>query len=117
MADRIYNLFNFRDLGGYRLKNGGTTQCGAIARSNILLHASEEDIARLKQLGFTTIVDLRTDMETAFSIGANHVAIYPFIDFTFTKSPLTAMPKKENSVQCRPKRFSVRMIARLSVTA
>lgn len=63
MADRIYNLFNFRDLGGYRLKDGGTTQCGSIARSNILMHASEQDIAKLKELGFTTIVDLRTDME------------------------------------------------------
>ena len=63
MSERIYNLFNFRDLGGYRLKNGGTTKCGAIARSNILLQASEEDIAKLKTLGFTTIVDLRTEME------------------------------------------------------
>ena len=63
MADRIFNLFNFRDLGGYRLKNGGTTKCGAIARSNILLHATEEDFAKLKALGFTTIVDLRTEME------------------------------------------------------
>ena len=63
MADRIFNLFNFRDLGGYRLKNGGTTKCGTIARSNILLHASEEDITKLKELGFTTIVDLRTEME------------------------------------------------------
>ena len=42
-----------------------------------------------------TYDDLRTDMETAFFLGANHVAIYPFINFTFTKSPLTAMPKKE----------------------
>ena len=63
MADRIYNLFNFRDLGGYRLKDGGTTQCGSIARSNILMHASEQDIDKLKELGFTTIVDLRTEME------------------------------------------------------
>ena len=63
MADRIYNLFNFRDLGGYRRKNGITTKCGAIARSNLLMHASEEDIAKLTSLGFTTIVDLRTDME------------------------------------------------------
>ena len=59
----IYDLFNFRDLGGYRLKNGGETKYGAIARSNILLQASEEDIAKLKALGFTTIVDLRTEME------------------------------------------------------
>lgn len=39
--------------------------------------------------------DLRSDIDTAFSIGANHVAIYPFIDFTFTDSPVRAMKKKE----------------------
>ncbi|MDE5748849.1 MAG: radical SAM protein, partial [Acetatifactor sp.] len=28
--------------------------------------------------------DLRADIDAAFQCGANHVAIYPFIDFTFT---------------------------------
>jgi oxygen-independent coproporphyrinogen-3 oxidase len=42
-----------------------------------------------------TIEDLKSDIDTAFSLGANHIAIYPFIDFTFTKSPLKAMPKRE----------------------
>ena len=42
-----------------------------------------------------TIEDLKLDIDTAFSLGANHIAIYPFIDFTFTKSPLKAMPKRE----------------------
>ena len=42
-----------------------------------------------------TYEDLREDIDTAFSVGANHVAIYPFIDFTFTKSPVKAMGKKE----------------------
>ncbi len=42
-----------------------------------------------------TIEDLKSDIDTAFSMGANHIAIYPFIDFTFTKSPLKAMPKRE----------------------
>ena len=63
MPERIYNLFNFRDLGGYRRKNGSLTKCGAIARCNILMNATEEDVAKLKELGFTTIVDLRTEME------------------------------------------------------
>ena len=63
MTERIYNLFNFRDLGGCRRKNGTVTKHGAIARCNVLLDASEEDIAYLKELGFTTIVDLRTEME------------------------------------------------------
>ena len=42
-----------------------------------------------------TYNDLKSDIDMAFSLGANHIAIYPFIDFTFTKSPVLAMPKKE----------------------
>ena len=42
-----------------------------------------------------TYNDLKSDIDTAFSLGANHIAVYPFIDFTFTKSPVVAMPKKE----------------------
>lgn len=42
-----------------------------------------------------TFEDLKSDIELAFSSGANHVAIYPFIDFTFTKSPIKAMKKSE----------------------
>ncbi len=42
-----------------------------------------------------TYDDLRADMETAFASGANHVAIYPFIDFTFTESKVKAMNKRE----------------------
>ena len=42
-----------------------------------------------------TFEDLKTDLDIAFQIGANHVAIYPFIDFSFTDSPVTALPKKE----------------------
>ena len=42
-----------------------------------------------------TYNDLKSDIDMAFSLGANHIAIYPFIDFTFTKSPVIAMPKKE----------------------
>ena len=42
-----------------------------------------------------TYEDLKSDIDEAFSLGANHVAIYPFIDFTFTESPVATMPKKE----------------------
>ncbi|MBQ6788947.1 MAG: radical SAM protein [Clostridia bacterium] len=42
-----------------------------------------------------TFDDLKLDVDTAFSIGANHVAIYPFIDFTFTSSKVKALPKRE----------------------
>jgi len=42
-----------------------------------------------------TFDELREDIDTAFACGANHVAIYPFIDFTFTASPVKAMNPRE----------------------
>lgn len=45
-----------------------------------------------------TLEDLKEDIDIAFQSGANHIAIYPFIDFTFTSSTVPAMPKKEKRV-------------------
>ena len=42
-----------------------------------------------------TFIDLKDDIDLAFQNGANHIAIYPFIDFTFTTSKVKAMPKKQ----------------------
>ncbi|MBQ7359985.1 MAG: radical SAM protein [Lachnospiraceae bacterium] len=42
-----------------------------------------------------TYEDLQCDIELAFSHGANHIAVYPFIDFTFTSSKVKAMKKKD----------------------
>ncbi len=42
-----------------------------------------------------TAEDLQQDIEAAFASGANHIAIYPFIDFTFTESRVPTMPKRE----------------------
>lgn len=42
-----------------------------------------------------TYADLKQDITMAFANGANHIAIYPFIDFTFTDSTVPVMPKKE----------------------
>lgn len=42
-----------------------------------------------------TFDDLKSDVDTAFENGANHVAIYPFIDFTFTTNHFPAMSKRE----------------------
>lgn len=41
------------------------------------------------------IEDLKLDIEMAFSRGANHIAVYPFIDFSFTESKVFSMTKKE----------------------
>lgn len=42
-----------------------------------------------------TFRDLKNDIDMAFANGANHIAIYPLIDFTFTKNKVSVMPKKE----------------------
>ncbi|MDF2947357.1 MAG: hypothetical protein K0S51_2036 [Bacillales bacterium] len=42
-----------------------------------------------------TIEILKRDIETAFNNGANHFAIYPFIDFTFTDRKFIKMTNKE----------------------
>lgn len=42
-----------------------------------------------------TFEDLRADVDAAFQCGANHVAIYPFIDFSFTSGDIPPMSKRE----------------------
>lgn len=56
--------------------------------------------------------DLQADIETAFANGANHVAIYPFIDFSFTESRIPTMSKRrkrklldEITVYCKNKGY------------
>lgn len=39
--------------------------------------------------------DLKGDIDLAFYNGANHIAIYPFIDFAFTKNSIKTMSKNE----------------------
>lgn len=77
-----------------------------------ILGRAEVDVSALKRVldGFSfetvsldfifalptqTFDDLKADLDAAFENGANHVAIYPFIDFTFTSSAVVAMPEKE----------------------
>lgn len=42
-----------------------------------------------------TFESLRADIDVAFASGANHVAIYPFINFTFTSRTVPDMGKRE----------------------
>lgn len=42
-----------------------------------------------------TVKDLKSDIDIAFENGANHIAIYPFIDFSFTSSKIVQLNKKD----------------------
>jgi len=39
--------------------------------------------------------DLKSDVRTAFDNGANHVAVYPFINFSFASTPVNAATSRE----------------------
>ena len=75
----------------------GRTSVDIAALKDALSEVSFETISMdfIFALPGQTFEDLQADIDTAFQSGANHVAIYPFIDFTFTASTVTTMPKKE----------------------
>jgi protein-tyrosine phosphatase len=64
--DRLIPLdgaFNFRDLGGYPGTGGTVTRWGMLFRSDTLHELSRSDVALLRSMGLTTIIDLRTPRE------------------------------------------------------
>ena len=54
---------NLRDLGGYTGFNGKKVKYGKVFRSGVFNKLSEEDIAIIKSLGFTDVVDFRSEVE------------------------------------------------------
>jgi protein-tyrosine phosphatase len=57
---------NVRDLGGLPTEDGGRTACGRLLRADNLQDLSPADVARLvRDIGVTTVVDLRSAAELA----------------------------------------------------
>ncbi len=54
---------NFRDIGGYPTMDGEESRWGRVFRSGRLDETSDADLARIEQLGITTVFDLRTQDE------------------------------------------------------
>lgn len=54
---------NVRDLGGYPTRSGGVTRWGAVYRGDRLDELTPGDLARLAELGITTVFDLRSAEE------------------------------------------------------
>jgi protein-tyrosine phosphatase len=57
------NVFNFRDLGGYRGDGGRTVRWGRLFRADDLCRLDDADVTRLGKLGVRTVVDLRRPVE------------------------------------------------------
>ena len=75
----------------------GRKQVDALQLKEILAAVEFETVSMdfIFALPHQTYEDLKTDVDTAFMSGANHVAIYPFIDFSFTKSNVKSMSRKQ----------------------
>src|SRR5262245_58756390 len=54
---------NFRDFGGYATASGQRLQSGRLFRSANHAYATDEDLAKLRDLGVAVIVDLRRRRE------------------------------------------------------
>ncbi len=54
---------NFRDLGGYPTGDGRCTRWGRLFRADGLSQLTTEDQVLMAELGITTVIDLRTDLE------------------------------------------------------
>jgi protein-tyrosine phosphatase len=66
MRDRAItfdNVFNFRDLGGYRTVDGRTVRWGRLYRADDLCRLDAGDLERFTALGIRTVVDLRRPSE------------------------------------------------------
>jgi protein-tyrosine phosphatase len=71
MNDRRIELegaHNFRDLGGYATPHGVTVR-RRLFRSDALSRLTDQDVAKLLDLGLSTVVDLRTSRELEASPG------------------------------------------------
>lgn len=66
VAERILPLTqgsNFRDIGGYRTSDGRTVRWGRIYRSGATPLLTEDDLRRVRDLGLTQMIDLRSNEE------------------------------------------------------
>lgn len=66
MKDRYVSLegtYNFRDIGGYRTKDGSVVRGGLLFRSDELCGCTENDVRYLKEMGLKSVIDYRNEKE------------------------------------------------------
>ena len=77
------NVFNFRDLGGYRTADGRTVRWGRLFRADDLCRLDDADLTRLGELGVRTVVDLRRheeiDRDGRIPL-ADHTYLHAFVE-------------------------------------
>jgi protein tyrosine/serine phosphatase len=59
----LVGAYNFRDLGGYPTLDGRVTRWGQLFRSDTLSELTDDDLEVLREVGLTSVIDLRTNAE------------------------------------------------------
>jgi protein-tyrosine phosphatase len=72
----LRGVYNFRDLGGYRARDGRTVRWHTLFRADGLDRLTPEDVEALRPFGLRTVVDLRMEHELA-ARGRFPVETYP----------------------------------------
>ena len=88
-------LVNFRDLGGLPLVDGGSTRSGQVYRSDGMHRATTADRERLRDIGITAVIDLRTDTEIGEEGALDDVA---GLDFNHTPLFASVTPVAERRI-------------------
>lgn len=85
----LAGAYNIRDLGGYALRGGGSTQWRRLLRADGLHRLAEADARRLAAHGVATVIDLRRQAEldaapnpfAAFDgVAYHHVSLFDRLD-------------------------------------
>ena len=61
----LERAWNFRDLGGYRARDGRAVRWRRLFRADGLDRLTEADLRQIETLGLRTVIDLRTEDEVA----------------------------------------------------
>lgn len=94
LKDKVENM---RDIGGYHVGKSKIVKAGLLVRSNVITTLDNDDIQNLANLGFSTVIDLRSDEEVARKNGV-------FVNnkkFSYKHVPIKGdgrLPKENESV-------------------
>lgn len=97
-------VFNFRDLGGYRTRDGRTVRWRRLFRSGELQRMSEAEAERVRgELGIVTVLDFRTDEEADHPIGLGPLLASPVVRHQFAMGDPRAKFRARETGEWRPR--------------
>lgn len=75
-----------RDLGGFVNKDGIVTKFNRFIRSNIPVNLEDEEIDYLKQIGITTVIDLRSEREVNRVKSGLNIELFDYYNVNINKN-------------------------------